>query len=130
MFFSAAYLNTVQTSCPWILRYLSTAVITNKRRKSYMKELVKVIQQESYEYRDPITEFVEALYVAFDFEGAQRKLRECEEVLGNDFFLVATLEDFMENARQFISETYCRIHQRINIRYVRIWCRCAIAFHS
>ncbi|RUS20568.1 eIF3 subunit 6 N terminal domain-containing protein [Endogone sp. FLAS-F59071] len=116
MFFSPAYLNTIQTSCPWILRYLTTAVVTNKRRKSYMKELVKVIQQESYEYRDPITEFVEALYVAFDFEGAQRKLRECEEVLGNDFFLVAAQEDFMENARQFISETYCRIHQKIDIR--------------
>ncbi|RUP51363.1 eIF3 subunit 6 N terminal domain-containing protein, partial [Jimgerdemannia flammicorona] len=116
MFFSAAYLNTIQTSCPWILRYLTTAVVTNKRRKSYMKELVKVLQQESYEYRDPITEFVEALYVAFDFEGAQRKLKECQEVLGNDFFLVAAQEDFMENARQFISETYCRIHQKIDIR--------------
>ncbi|KAI8982057.1 eIF3 subunit 6 N terminal domain-containing protein [Mycotypha africana] len=116
MFLTPQYINTIQTSCPWILRYLATAVVTNKRRKNQMKELVKIIEQESYEYRDPVTEFVEALFVRFDFEGAQKKLKECEGVLSNDFFLAATHEDFMESARQFISETYCRIHQKIDIK--------------
>ena len=31
--------------------------------------------QESYTYKDPITEFVECLYVNFDFDSAQKKLR-------------------------------------------------------
>merc|ERR1719233_2446840 len=113
--FQPQYLNTIQTMCPHILRYLTTAVITNKRRRTVLKDLVKVIQQESYTYRDPITEFLECLYVNFDFDGAQQKLRECEEVLVNDFFLVACLEDFIENARLFIFETFCRIHQCISI---------------
>ncbi|KAG2212630.1 hypothetical protein INT47_000606 [Mucor saturninus] len=116
MFLTPQYINTIQTSCPWILRYLATAVVTNKRRKNQMKELVKIIEQEAYEYKDPVTEFVEALFVRFDFEGAQKKLKECEDVLSNDFFLAATQEDFMESARQFISETYCRIHQKIDIK--------------
>ncbi|KAJ8305792.1 hypothetical protein KUTeg_016337 [Tegillarca granosa] len=104
------------TTCPHILRYLTTAVITNKgRRRQVLKDLVKVIQQESYTYRDPITEFVECLYVNFDFDGAQQKLRECEEVLVNDFFLVACLDDFIENARLLIFETFCRIHECISI---------------
>lgn len=109
------YLNAIQTMCPHILRYLTTAVITNKRRRTVLKDLVKVIQQESYTYRDPITEFLECLYVNFDFDGAQKKLRECETVLVNDFFLVACLDDFIENARLFIFETFCRIHQCISI---------------
>jgi len=88
LFFSERYLNAIQTTCPHILRYLTTAVITNKRRRNVLKELVKVIQQETYTYRDPITEFLEALYVNFDFEGAQVKLRECDKVLVNDFFWV------------------------------------------
>ena len=46
--------------CPHILRYLTTAVITNKRRKNVIKDLVKVIQQESYTYKDPITGNVRA----------------------------------------------------------------------
>merc|ERR1711976_8019 len=109
------YLNAIQTMCPHVLRYLTTAVITNKRRRTVLKDLVKVIQQESYTYKDPITEFLECLYVNFDFDGAQQKLRECETVLVNDFFLVACLRDFIENARLFIFETFCRIHQCISI---------------
>ena len=80
-----------------------------------MKDLVKVIQEESYTYRDPITSFIEDLYVNFDFNGAQQKLRECETVLVNDFFLVACLDDFIENSRLMIFETFCRIHQCISI---------------
>ncbi|KAL8603517.1 Eukaryotic translation initiation factor 3 subunit E [Nucella lapillus] len=110
------YLNAIQTMCPHILRYLTTAVITNKgRRQKVLKDLVKIIQQESYTYKDPITEFVMCLYVNFDFRGAQQKLRECEVVLTNDFFLVACLEDFIENARLLIFETFCRIHECISI---------------
>lgn len=80
------YLNAIQTTCPHILRYLTTAVITNKRRRTVLKDLVKVIQQESYTYKDPITEFLECLYVNFDFDGAQKKLRECETVSGQAFY--------------------------------------------
>ncbi|OWK01353.1 hypothetical protein Celaphus_00018720 [Cervus elaphus hippelaphus] len=112
------YLNAIQTMCSHILRCLTTAVKTSegvRKSRQVTKDLVKVIQQESYTYKDPITEFVECLYVNFDFDGAQKKLRECESVLVNDFFLVACLEDFIENARLFIIETFCRIHQCISI---------------
>merc|ERR1719323_2904729 len=77
------YLNAIQTTCPWILRYLATAVICNKnsRNKSVMKDLTKVIQEESYTYNDPITSFIEDININFDFDGAQQKLRDCESVL-------------------------------------------------
>merc|ERR1711893_143340 len=111
------YLNAIQTTCPWILRYLCTAVIINKgSRMKVMKELVKVIQEEAYTYRDPITSFIEDLCVKFDFDGAQQKLRECETVLVNDFFLVACQEEFVESSRMMIFETFCRIHQCISIK--------------
>jgi len=109
------YLNTIQTMCPWMLRYLAAAVITNKKRRQTMKELTRVVQQECYVYKDPITEFIECLYVNFDFERAQQKLRECESVLMNDFFLTSIAEEFMNNAREFVFETFCRIHQCISI---------------
>ena len=75
-----SYLNAVQTTCPHILRYITAAAIISKRRKNIMKDLVKIIQQEAYNYRDPITELVECLYVNFDFDGAQVKLRKCDQV--------------------------------------------------
>lgn len=115
LFFSERYLQTIQTNCPHILRYLTTAVITNPRRRNVLKDLVRIIQQEHSTYRDPITEFVECLLVNFDFDGAQAKLKQCESLLGGDFFLQALREEFISNARLFIFETYCRIHQCIDI---------------
>lgn len=109
------YLNAIQTTCPHILRYLTAAVVISKRRQVILKDLVKVIRQESYAYKDPITEFIECLYVDFDFSGAQEKLAECEKVLDGDFFLVSCKSEFIENARLSIFETFCRIHQCISI---------------
>lgn len=43
-------------------------------------DVLSTFLQESYTYRDPIIEFLECLYVNFDFDGAQQKLRECETV--------------------------------------------------
>lgn len=112
------YLNAIQTMCPHILRYLATAVIISRSKRNILKDLVKVIQQESYTYKDPITEFIEHLYVNFDFEGARQKLFECQTVLHNDFFLIACRDEFVENARLMIFETFCRIHQCISIQMI------------
>ncbi|MCJ1404263.1 eukaryotic translation initiation factor 3 subunit E [Xylographa trunciseda] len=123
LFFTPAFINTIQTNCPWILRYLAAAVITNRNRtrntgqyQKQLKDLVRIVRQENYEYNDPVTDFVKALYIDFDFEEAQKKLVEAEEVLKGDFFLVAAADSFVEAARHLISESYCKIHQRIDIK--------------
>lgn len=128
LFFSPTYINTIQTSCPWILRYLGAAVITNRARpgsksnfiygnyQKQLKDLVRIVRQEGYEYNDPVTSFVKALYVDFDFEEAQKKLTEADEILRADFFLVAASDAFLDAARHLISESYCKIHQRIDIK--------------
>ena len=130
LIFSAAYINTVQTNCPWLLRYLAAAVISGRNKtqgtgknapgggayQKQIKDLIRVVRQEAYEYRDPVTEFIRALYIDFDFEQAQRTLSDAEEVLRGDFFLLSTAETFVEAARHLISESYCKIHQRIDIK--------------
>merc|ERR1719265_1845124 len=112
------FMNAIQTRAPWILRYLAVAVITNKRRRNAVKDLVRVLDQESKSYKDPITEFLQALCVDLDFDDAEEKLRECGDVLRSDYFLHHIHEDFMENARMFIFETYCQIHKRIEISHL------------
>ncbi|KAE8728942.1 Eukaryotic translation initiation factor 3 subunit E [Hibiscus syriacus] len=120
------YLNAIQTSAPHLLRYLATAFIVNKRRRPQFKEFIKVIQQDQCSYKDPITEFLACVYVNYEFDGAQKKMMECEEVILNDPFLGKRIEEsnfstvplkdeFLENARLFIFETYCRVHQRIQM---------------
>ncbi|KIJ53523.1 hypothetical protein M422DRAFT_64535 [Sphaerobolus stellatus SS14] len=122
-FLSAVYLNTIQTSCPWILRYLAVAAVVSRKASASMsgrvrhaiREVVKVIQTEEYQYTDPITNFLKELYVEFDFEAAQQELKKAVQIVGDDFFLGSFQDDFLDNARYLISEAYCRIHQRIDI---------------
>nr|POE96938.1 eukaryotic translation initiation factor 3 subunit e [Quercus suber] len=128
LFFSPAYINTIQTSCPWVLRYLSAAVIINRNRPSgrggfaygnyqkQLKDLIRIVKQEQYEYSDPVTSFIKALYVDFDFDEAQKRLSEADDILRSDFFLAATADGFVDAARHLISESYCKIHQRIDIK--------------
>lgn len=77
---NSRYLNAIQTNANHLLRYLAIAVVVNKRRRNMLKELIKVIQQEQYCYKDPITEFLECLHVNYDFDGAQQKLMASEQV--------------------------------------------------
>lgn len=116
LFLQPPYLNAIQINAQHLLRYLAAAVVINKRRRNVLKDLVRVIQQEAYEYSDPITEFLQCLFVNYDFDGAQHKLVECEALIDNDFFLTAIKDEFLENARLFVFETYCRIHQCIDIK--------------
>jgi translation initiation factor 3 subunit E len=125
------YLQAIQVNCPWLLRYLTAAVIscgsgssTSKdwSTRNVLRDLVKVIQHEKAVYSDPITEFVEALHVDFNFDAAQEKLKECEVVLRNDFFFnlgsdngEAFIANFIEKARSLIFETFCQIHSKVDI---------------
>lgn len=109
------YLTALQLTGQHLLRYLSFAVVVNKRRRGVLRDLVRVIGQEEYEYRDPITEFLRCLFVDADFEGAQAWLHACEPVLDNDFFLVAAKDAFMDAARTLLFEAYCRVHSQIDL---------------
>jgi len=113
LFTTEKYMQAIQTNAPHLLRYLASAIIINKGKRSNLKDLVKVIGH--CDYADPIIEFVDCLAVKFDFESAQKRLADCELVLATDFFLCKQTSLFMEEARVFIFENYCRIHQKIGI---------------
>ena len=123
MFFSAPYINTIQTACPWVLRYLIAAVITGRTRarnsstqQKQLKDVVRYVRQEAYEYADPITQFVNALYIAHDFDAAREALAMAEELCRSDFFLASSADAFVGAARHLICESYCKIFSRMNIQ--------------
>lgn len=117
------YKQAVTTNAPHLLRYLTAAVLLCKRRlnnqgsasdiRKLLKHLVYVMQD--CEYSDPIVEFVESVTIKFDFDASQTKLAECESVLSADFFLCQQATLFMEEARFFVFENYCRIHNKMEI---------------
>lgn len=88
----------------------------NKKRRNQLKELARIIEQELVAYSDPILKFVEFLSVKVDFESALAELNKCDLVLRNDYFLVNCRQDFLDNAKQYIFESYCRIHRVIDVQ--------------
>jgi len=125
LFHSEKYKQAITTNAPHLIRYLTAAVLLCKRRKQQsksnsssdrrlMKNLINVMQD--CEYSDPIVQFVHCICVKFDFDGAQQTLLECESVLRNDFFLCKQTSLFMEEARVFVFEHYCRIHNKMELK--------------
>ena len=115
LFLSEKYLQAIQTNCPWLLRYLTCAVVINKRRRSTLKDLVRVVSQETDLSGDPTTSFLDSLYIKFDFDEAQKTLANCETALKADYFLCNCADAFMADARLFVFETYCRIHTCVDV---------------
>jgi len=116
LFMNEAYLNAVQTVAPHLLRYFAVAVLANRDRRPPMKELIRTLKQEAYQYKDPITEFVMCLYWEYNFDRAHSMLVQCQEVMARDYFLCHWRDAFVQNARQVIFEMYCRLHSAIDIK--------------
>jgi translation initiation factor 3 subunit E len=117
-------INTIQTACPHILRYIVVAVICSMggttNRRPLLEELVNILLTESW--RDPVTNFLLSLYHDFDMEAAHSHLRDCEALFDSDYFLSALgvdgsnrKEDFMENGRRLLFEIYCKTHERLDM---------------
>lgn len=110
------YLQTMENLCPWLLRYYTAAVVLSPaRRRTGIRELLTEIQNMGYLYADPITQFLESLYTQFDFDAAQLKLKECQQLMKQDFFLQIFQDKFTHEARVLICEMYCAINRRVDL---------------
>eukprot|EP00930_Biecheleria_cincta_P057100 TRINITY_DN4308_c0_g1_i2.p1 TRINITY_DN4308_c0_g1~~TRINITY_DN4308_c0_g1_i2.p1 ORF type:complete len:478 (+),score=120.09 TRINITY_DN4308_c0_g1_i2:58-1434(+) len=115
-FINEKSMSAISLACPHLFRFVAASLILHQKRlKHLLKDTVWVIQHEAEVYSDPVTRFLVALYVDMDFDEAQAELKKCEDVCRVDYFLKDHWADFQENARLLIFETYCRIHQCINI---------------
>jgi len=114
-FLSEKSLSVISLACPHLFRYVGACLILHKRLKQIVKETVWIVHHEASSYSDPVTRFLLALYTEMDYDEAQLELQRCEILCKGDHFLRHHWQEFEENARLHIFESYCRIHQRINI---------------
>ena len=112
------YISAISLNAPHLFRYLAFAMVINRKRKSILRDFAQLLARDGGDYSDPLTRFLVSLQVDFNFDAAQAVLKECEVLLNQDYFLHAHKAEFMENARLFIFETYCRIHKRVDINYL------------
>lgn len=122
LLFQSNYMSTIQASCPWILRYLAIAALisaaaNNNHHHAHrrVKELVRAVVQELYEYEDPVLSFIKALYVDYDLSEATQQLQQAQELVAADYFAQGHAAAFANAARLLIVELYCRVHQRVRV---------------
>jgi len=115
--FLPAFVNTVQTSCVWILRYLAVQVVC-KKRKGLIKELVKILAQERDNYSDAITETLAAIYLDFDFQKALTSLETSREIFENDMFIASYAQEFTKAAKSLVFDFYVKIYKTSSVATV------------
>ncbi|ODV85680.1 hypothetical protein CANARDRAFT_27783 [[Candida] arabinofermentans NRRL YB-2248] len=122
LFFSSSYLSTIQASCPWILRYLVVAVLNSKpqQRQKRLKDLVKAVQIESYEYSDPFTNLINALYVDFDFEKIGSIFKEVKVLAETDFFIGnLPSTELIKNIETLIFEVVSKVYKALPVEELK-----------
>jgi translation initiation factor 3 subunit E len=112
-------LQIISIACTHLLRYVAALLILHKQLQDHRSsELLNKIRQDRFWFSDPITQFLESLYFDIDFDAAQEYLNVCDSVLEADYFLSDLQKEFKDHSRELIFETYCRIHQHINLSMI------------
>eukprot|EP00922_Rhytidocystis_sp_ex-Travisia-forbesii_P034420 GHVS01051104.1.p1 GENE.GHVS01051104.1~~GHVS01051104.1.p1 ORF type:complete len:561 (+),score=82.27 GHVS01051104.1:74-1684(+) len=115
---SEGNLSVIHLVCPHLLRYYAVYAILNRGRREHCQAIVGAVSTSKDKYSDAFTRLMEALYISFDFDAAQRNMSEIAECCENDFFLNPLKGAVEQSARLLIFETYCRIHRSINIEMI------------
>ncbi|CDI73910.1 proteasome PCI domain-containing protein, putative [Eimeria praecox] len=111
-------LTCVHLLCPHLLRYYAVYAIMNRKRKDHFQAIVGAIGHTKNKYTDAFTSLLEALFLDFNFDEAQKHITSISELCETDFFLEPLKGAVNEHARLLIFETYCRIHKRINVEMI------------
>ncbi len=126
-FFTGGYLDIVAINCPWILRYISWAVIMDNCQR-HLPTLVNVLKRDEAVYNDPLTGVLLSLFSKYDVESAQEKLRECEIAIRSDYFFFKVhgdvlegkgeelVKSFLTSSRKMILQLYCVVNQKIDLK--------------
>ncbi|PPQ75801.1 hypothetical protein CVT24_002682 [Panaeolus cyanescens] len=107
-FLAPTYLKTIQTSCHWLLRYITATAVLSRKASA---EVTEVIQTE--EYSDCVTNSLKALYMDFDSEEVQKEFGRAVEVVGNDFFLQGYKDELLDNNIISISRPPLPVYQSV-----------------
>jgi len=118
--FSSQNMSVIQAACPWVLRYVAIAVIATHSRTARfdrrIKDMTRVVQQELYEYSDPVLDFVQALYIDYDFATLPEKLNTAIETISQDFFAHTLVDKITDALRVLIADTVLRVHEFLPVK--------------
>ena len=115
---ASIYQKVIETSAPHLLRYLTAAVIINRKKRFAMRRVIKMVDQNLFRYSDAFTDFLHVAALKRDFNGSLAALKNLEAVIDADFFLHDLKEEIMKNAMKLIFEDYVKTHKSVSVTFI------------
>ena len=119
-----ACFSVIQLLSPHLLRYLTVAAIVNKnlhKNRNYSFDLYKlteIIKRGVVKYRDPYIEFIENLYLYFDFDSAAENIKQINDLVSQDILLLPLRDRIIEGCQFLYFKVYCKIYESVRIEEI------------
>lgn len=118
-----SYWNAMRNYCPHLYRYvIASAMITPQPKAKKTEWLSNVTKNIKYSFMDekcgrldPVVDFCVALFRENNFGRAKEALVLCEHVLQADMFLNPFTRVFLDQARELLYDSICRVQARLSI---------------
>lgn len=103
-----------------MIRYLIAAIICSKNYQQYgqfnLKNLLNLISKDVCDYTDSFVEYIKLILIDFNFENAEKKLKQLSKDLKEDYFLSKKADYIIKNAQNLFFDIYCRIFDTVEIK--------------
>lgn len=115
IFLSSSYISTIEASCPWILRYIIASVLYTRDFKR-LKDVIKAVEIESYEYTDPFTLLIHTLFTSFKLNELSDILKNINILIETDFFINhLNKEEFVKNIIEMVVRSVLKIYRSLGM---------------
>lgn len=115
IFISSSYLSTIEASCPWILRYIISSVLYTKDYRR-LRDLIRAVDIESYEFEDPFTQLIDALFIKFNFSQLGDIFENIKILTETDFFINhLDQKQLLKNIVELILRNVLKIYKTLSV---------------
>ena len=114
--YGQVFLNIIQIKSQSLLRYFIASLLLNRNVDDLLETVLPIIIQEKDNYSDVFTQYLEALYEDYDFERAQKLVKEMFAAAQDDILLKQYAGDLQLHAGLLIHEVKCQIYKTVDVR--------------
>jgi translation initiation factor 3 subunit E len=103
LYLNSLYLNCIQYKCPWLLDYLSVAIVSSKSRKS-LRDFTRILSKEEYP-----SDIKDLLLLIDNFVDISEQYKKVKAVMNNDYFMSKCFDQFSEALKEYVLQRYIKI---------------------
>lgn len=114
-FMSISNLAAIENGSPWVIRYIIISMFMTMDFKK-LRDLIKAVNIESYEYQDPFTELFQILFTTLEFSKLNTVIEKVKILIKTDYFISKVdSELLMANINKLILTSILKVYSNLTI---------------